>query len=85
MKTVAIFLFCLISIWGYHGKLLINVSRLELSIKQRNKQLDELQKELEKKELEYNSLMDLEKIGTEMKIKKNMAISQDIKFFRIDE
>lgn len=85
MKVVAIFLIGLISVWVYHGNLLIKVSRLELAIKNGNKQLDELQKELEKKELEFNSLMDLEKIGTEMKRKKNMAISQDIKFFKIDE
>lgn len=85
MRIVALFLFGLISVWIYHGNLLIKVSRLEMSIKNGNKRLDELQKQLEKKELEYDSLMDLEKIGTEMKNKKNMAISNDIKFFKIED
>ena len=56
MKIVALFLFGLISVWVYHGNLLIKVSRLELNIKNGNKKLDELQKQLEKKELEYDSL-----------------------------
>ncbi|WP_291259246.1 hypothetical protein [Fusobacterium sp.] len=85
MRIVAIFLVGLISVWLYHGNLLIKVSRLELSIKSGNKQLDELQKELEKKELQYDSLMDLERIGNEMKNKKNMSISNEIKFFKIEE
>ncbi|MGY0394150.1 MULTISPECIES: hypothetical protein [unclassified Fusobacterium] len=85
MRIVAIFLVGLISVWLYHGNLLVKVSRLELSIKTGNKQLDELQKELEKKELQYDSLMDLERIGNEMKKKKNMSISNEIKFFKIEE
>ncbi len=85
MRKGVIFLFSLIFVWLLHGNLLIKVSRLELTIKNENKQLEELQKELEKKIMEYNSLMDLEKIGTEMKKKNNMGISKDIKFFKIDE
>jgi len=85
MKIVALFLFGLISVWFIHGNLLIKVSRLEISIKNGNKQLEELQKELEKKELQYNSLVDLERIGNEMRNKKKMTISDDIKFFKIEE
>jgi cell division protein FtsB len=85
MKIVALFLFGLISVWLVHGHLLIRVSRLELSIKNGNKQLEELQKELEKKELQYDSLVDLERIGNEMRNKKKMTISDDIKFFKIEE
>lgn len=85
MKIVALFLVGLISVWLIHGNLLIKVSRLEISIKNGNKQLEELQKELEKKELQYNSLVDLERIGNEMRNKKKMTISDDIKFFKIEE
>lgn len=85
MKNLTIFLIGILSIWILHGTLLIKVSKIELSIKEDKKILDELQKELSKKEIEYNAVMDLEKIGNEMKNRKKMAISQGIKFFRIEE
>ena len=85
MKNLTIFLIGILSIWILHGTLLIKVSKIELSIKEDKKILDELQKELSKKEIEYNTVMELEKIGNEMKNRKKMAISQGIKFFRIEE
>lgn len=85
MKNLTIFLIGILSIWILHGTLLTKVSKIELSIKEDKKILDELQKELSKKEIEYNTVMDLEKIGNEMKNRKKMAISQGIKFFRIEE
>lgn len=85
MKNLTIFLIGILSIWILHGTLLIKVSKIELSIKEDKKILDELQKKLSKKEIEYNTVMDLEKIGNEMKNRKKMAISQGIKFFRIEE
>lgn len=85
MKNLTIFLIGILSIWILHGTLLIKVSKIELSIKEDKKILDELQKELSKKEIGYNTVMDLEKIGNEMKNRKKMAISQGIKFFRIEE
>lgn len=85
MKNLTIFLIGILSIWILHGTLLIKVFKIELSIKEDKKILDELQKELSKKEIEYNTVMDLEKIGNEMKNRKKMAISQGIKFFRIEE
>lgn len=85
MKNLTIFLIGILSIWILHGTLLIKVSKIELSIKEDKKILGELQKELSKKEIEYNTVMDLEKIGNEMKNRKKMAISQGIKFFRIEE
>jgi phage gp16-like protein len=85
LKNLTIFLIGILSIWILHGTLLIKVSKIELSIKEDKKILDELQKELSKKEIEYNTVMDLEKIGNEMKNRKKMAISQGIKFFRIEE
>ena len=75
MKNLTIFLIGILSIWILHGTLLIKVSKIELSIKEDKKILDELQKELSKKEIEYNTVMDLEKIGNEMKNRKKMAIS----------
>ena len=85
MKNLTIFLIGILSIWILHGTLLIKVSKIELSIKEDKKILDELQKELSKKEIEYNTVMDLEKIGNEMKNRKKMAISQGIKFLRIED
>lgn len=85
MKNLTIFLIGILSIWILHGTLLIKVSKIELSIKQDKKILDELQKELSKKEIEYDNIIDLERIGNEMRDKKKMAISQGIKFFRIEE
>ena len=85
MKNLTILLIGILSIWILHGTLLIKVSKIELSIKQDKKILDELQKELSKKEIEYDKIINLERIGNEMKNKKKMAISQGIKFFRIEE
>lgn len=85
MKNLTILLIGILSIWILHGTLLIKVSKIELSIKEDKKVLDELQKELSKKEIEYDTIMDLDKIGNEMKNKKKMSISQGIKFFRIEE
>lgn len=85
MKNLTILLIGILSIWILHGTLLIKVSKIELSIKEDKKILDELQKELSKKEIEYDTIMDLERIGNEMRNKKKMAISQGIKFFRIEE
>ena len=85
MKNLTILLIGILSIWILHGTLLIKVYKIELSIKQDKKILDELQKELSKKEIEYDNIIDLERIGNEMRDKKKMAISQGIKFFRIEE
>lgn len=82
---MTILLIGILSIWILHGTLLIKVSKIELSIKEDKKVLEELQKELSKKEIEYDTIMDLERIGNEMRSKKKMAISQGIKFFRIEE
>lgn len=85
MKNLTILLIGILSIWILHGTLLIKVSKIELSIKEDKKILDELQKELSKKEIEYDNIIDLERIGNEMRDKKKMTISQGIKFFRIEE
>lgn len=85
MKNLTILLIGILSIWILHGTLLIKVSKIELSIKEDKKILDDLQKELSKKEIEYDNIVDLERIGNEMRDKKKMAISQGIKFFRIEE
>lgn len=84
MKGIAIFILGICLVWLTHGLLLIRVSKLELTLKSERKELDSIVKELEKKEIEYDALVDLEKIGNEMR-KANMAISNDIKFFTIEE
>lgn len=67
-----------------HGYYCLEVAKAEKKIKEANKMLEEAEKQRVLKELEYNSKIDLERLGSEMK-KKNMVVSEEIKFFRIKE
>lgn len=85
MKKTILFLLGILIVWLIHGYYLIRVSKKELVVKQIRQEMENLEKEVEKKEIEYDTLIDLEKIGEEMKQKKNMSISKEMKFFQIDE
>ena len=85
MKKTLILLTGILLVWLVHGCFLIKVSKKELVVKKTRQELENLEKEVEKKEIEYDTIIDLEKIGNEMKQKHNMSISKDIKFFQIDE
>lgn len=76
--SIGIFIFIV------HGYYCLEVSKAEKKFKEANKMLEEVEKQRILKELEFNSKIDLEKLGSEMK-KKNMVVSEDIKFFRIEE
>lgn len=84
MKKILLFLVFILGIWIVHGGLLVKVSKNEIEIKAKKKELENFLKELEKKELEYDAIVDLEKIEDEMK-KKGMTISKEINFFKIEE
>ena len=85
MKKTFFFVFLIIiSVWIIHGSLLIKISKLEQSINKDKKELEIVEKELNRKIIEYDTKVDLDKIGKEMRIKKNMEISNKINFFQIE-
>lgn len=85
MKKTFFFVFLIIiSVWIIHGSLLIKISKLEQSINKDKKELEIVEKELNRKIIEYDTKIDLDKIGKEMRSKKNMEISNKINFFQIE-
>ena len=83
-KTFLFVFFIIISVWIIHGSLLIKISKLEQSINKDKKELEIVEKELNRKIIEYDTKVDLDKIGKEMRSKKNMEISNKINFFQIE-
>lgn len=83
-KTFFFVFFIIILVWIVHGSLLIRISKLEQSINKDKKELEIVEKELNKKIIEYDTKIDLDKIGKEMRTKKNMEISNKINFFQIE-
>lgn len=84
MKKGVFFVVIAIGVMLFHGWLLMKVSEGEIAVRNTRKELEELEKEVEKKEMEYDNVADLERIGNEMRSKKNMVISKEIKFFQIN-
>lgn len=85
MKKTFFFVFLIIiSVWIIHGSFLIKISKLEQSINKDKKELEIVEKELNRKIIEYDTKVDLDKIGKEMRSKKNMEISNKINFFQIE-
>lgn len=76
--------FIIILVWIVHGSLLIKISKLEQAINKDKKELEIVEKELNRKIIEYDTKVDLDKIGKEMRSKKNMEISNKINFFQIE-
>jgi NhaP-type Na+/H+ and K+/H+ antiporter len=83
-KTFFFVFFIIILVWIVHGSLLIRISKLEQSINKDKKELEIVEKELNRKIIEYDTKIDLDKIGKEMRTKKNMEISNKINFFQIE-
>lgn len=83
-KTFLFVFFIIILVWIIHGSLLIKISKLEQSINKDKKELEIVEKELNRKIIEYDTKIDLDKIGKEMRTKKNMEISNKINFFQIE-
>ena len=85
-KTLLSVLISVVLIWLIHGMLLIKLSKLEIAISKDKRELEAVEKELNAKIMEYDSKIDLDKIGEEMKKKKKMKIANntDFHFFEIE-
>ena len=83
-KTFLFVFFIIISVWIIHGSLLIKISKLEQSINKDKKELEIVEKELNRKIIEYDTKIDLDKIGKEMRSNKKMVISNKINFLQIE-
>lgn len=84
-KTFFSVLITIVIVWLIHGMFLIKISKFEIAINADRKTLETVEKDLDKKIIEYDSKVDLEKIGKEMRDKNKMEISNSIKFFQIEE
>lgn len=85
MKYVTIiFTFCTIGIWLFNVKTLREVTSLEKELKIANENLEELEKELDKKIIYYDSKLDLDKIRKDMEA-KGMKVSDGVVYFEIEE
>lgn len=85
MKRVGLLIGIATILCTVHVIMLLKVSRHEKVLKETIAHMEMLEKDVERKEMEYDTMLDLEKIGKEMAEKKGMTISQKINFFQINE
>lgn len=79
-----VFTFCILGIWLFNVKTLREVTSLEKELKIANENLEELEKELDKKIMFYDSKLDLDKIRRDMEA-KGMKVSDEVIYFEIEE
>ena len=85
MKYVTIvFAIGIVIIWLFNVKTLREVTSLEKELKVANENLEELEKELDKKIMFYDSKLDLDKIRKDMEA-KGMKVSDEVVYFEIEE
>ena len=85
MKFITIiFAIGVLGIWLFNVKTLREVTSLEKELKVANENLEELEKELDKKIMFYDSKLDLDKIRRDMEA-KGMKVSDEIIYFEIEE
>lgn len=63
MKLVAGVILITIAIWLTHNSYLVKISKLEKAVIAERKNLEDLKKDLNEKQLEYDKAADLKKIG----------------------
>ena len=85
MKRVGLLIGIATILCTVHVIMLLKVSRREKVLKETIAHMEMLEKDVERKEMEYDTKQDLEKTGKEMEEKKGMTISQKINFFQINE
>lgn len=85
MKRVGLLIGIATILCTVHVIMLLKVSRREKVLKETIAHMEMLEKDVERKEMEYDTMLDSEKIGKEMTEKKGMTISQKINFFQINE
>ena len=76
---------CLITIgiWLTHNNYLVKVSKLEKAVIAEKKNLENLKKDLNEKQTEYDKAVDLKRLELEMKEKRNMEVSKEVNYFKI--
>ena len=79
-----VFAFCILGIWLFNVKTLREVTSLEKELKIANENLEELEKELDKKIMFYDDKLDLDKIRRDMEA-KGMTVSDEVIYFEIEE
>ena len=85
MKFITIiFAIGVLGIWLFNVKTLREVTSLEKELKVANKNLEKLEKELDKKIMYYDANLDLDKIRRDMEA-KGMKVSDEVIYFEIEE
>ena len=85
MKYLALLTFiAVIFIWLFNIQTLREVTELEKQLKTANETLEELDKDLDKKIIYYDSKLDLDKIKRDMEA-KGMKVSDEVVYFEIEE
>ena len=85
MKYLALLTFiAVVFIWLFNIQTLREVTELEKQLKAANETLEELDKDLDKKIIYYDSKLDLDKIKRDMEA-KGMKVTEDVVYFEIEE
>ena len=85
MKYITIvFAIGIVVIWLFNVKTLREVTSLEKELKIANENLENLEKELDKKIMYYDANLDLDKIRRDMEA-KGMKVSDEVVYFEIEE
>ena len=85
MKYLALITFiAVVFIWLFNIQTLREVTELEKQLKAANETLEELDKDLDKKIIYYDSKLDLDKIKRDMEA-KGMKVTEEVVYFEIEE
>lgn len=85
MKYLALLTFiAVVFIWLFNIQTLREVTELEKQLKAANETLEELDKDLDKKIIYYDSKLDLDKIKRDMET-KGMKVTEEVVYFEIEE
>ena len=85
MKYIAMLTaIAVVFIWLFNIQTLREVTELEKQLKTANETLEELDKDLDKKIIYYDSKLDLDKIKRDMEA-KGMKVTEEVVYFEIEE
>ena len=85
MKYIVLLTFiAVVFIWLFNIQTLREVTELEKQLKAANETLEELDKDLDKKIIYYDSKLDLDKIKRDMEA-KGMKVTEEVVYFEIEE
>ena len=85
MKYLALLTFiAVVFIWLFNIQTLREVTELEKQLKAANETLEELDKDLDKKIIYYDSKLDLDKIKRDMEA-KGMKVTEEVVYFEMEE